>query len=97
MSCSGDPAFKFFFGMALVLEGQVQEGIRELDSVQTYTEVQLGALLALIYAHKRCSTVDREAVVALDTRLKEAGDCIQEFNSDQGSYAIVTSARGSAT
>ena len=71
LSCSGDPAFKFFFGMALVLEGQVQEGIRELDSVQTYTEVQLGALLALIYAHKRCSTMDREAVVALDTRLKE--------------------------
>ena len=27
---SGDPAFKFFFGMALVLEGQLQEGIREL-------------------------------------------------------------------
>lgn len=68
---SGDPAFKFFFGMALVLEGQLQEGIRELDTVQTYTEVQLGALLAMIYAHKRCSTVDREAVTSLDTKLKE--------------------------
>ena len=35
---SGDPAFKFFYGMALVLEGQLQEGIRELDTVQSYTE-----------------------------------------------------------
>ena len=25
--------------MALVLEGQLQEGIRELDTVQNYTEV----------------------------------------------------------
>ena len=68
---SGDPAFKFFYGMALVLEGQLQEGIRELDTVQNYTEVQLGSLLALIYAHKKCSTVDREAVAALDTKLKD--------------------------
>ena len=26
--------------MALVLEGQLQEGIRELDTVQNYTEVR---------------------------------------------------------
>ena len=68
---SGDPAFKFFYGMALVLEGQLQEGIRELDTVQTYTEVQLGSLLAMIFAHKKCSTIDREAVTALDAKLKE--------------------------
>ncbi len=36
---SGDPAFKFFYGMALVLEGRVQEGIRELDQLQHYSEV----------------------------------------------------------
>ena len=57
--------------MALVLEGQLQEGIRELDTVQTYTEVQLGSLLAMIFAHKKCSTIDREAVTALDAKLKE--------------------------
>ena len=27
--------------------------------------------MALIYAHKKCSTVDREAVTALDTKLKD--------------------------
>ena len=68
---SGDPAFKFFYGLALVLEGQLQEGIRELDLVQTYSEVQLGSLLALIWAHKRCSTLDREAITAYDLKLKE--------------------------
>ena len=37
---SGDPAFRFFYGMALVLEGRVQEGIRELDPLQGYSEVK---------------------------------------------------------
>ena len=36
-----------------------------------HDQVQLGSLLALIYAHKKCSTVDREAVTALDTKLKD--------------------------
>ena len=57
---SGDPAFRFFYGMALVLEGRVQEGIRELDPLQGYSEVMLGSLLALIHAHKQCLTVDKE-------------------------------------
>ena len=59
--------------MALVLEGQLQEGIRELDLLQTYSEVQLGSLLALIWAHKRLTTLDREAVTAYDLKLKEEG------------------------
>ena len=36
---SGNPSFKFFYGMALVMEGRVQEGIRELDPLQGYSEV----------------------------------------------------------
>lgn len=68
---SGDPAFRFFYGMALVLEGRVQEGIRELDPLQGYSEVMLGSLLALIHAHKQCLTVDKEAVAAYDAKLKE--------------------------
>ena len=36
---SGDPVFKFFYGIALVLEGRVQEGIRELHPLQGYSEV----------------------------------------------------------
>ena len=31
----------------------------------------LGSLLALIHSHRLCLTVDKEAVAAYDTRLKE--------------------------
>ena len=34
-------------------------------------QVQLGSLLALIHAHKKCQPVDREAVLALDAKLKD--------------------------
>jgi hypothetical protein len=44
---SGDPAFRFFYGLALVLEGTVQEGIRELDPLQGYSEVSLFTVQAL--------------------------------------------------
>ena len=33
--------------------------------------MQLGSLLALVHAHKKCQNVDREAVAALDAKLKE--------------------------
>ena len=35
--------------MALVLEGQLQEGIRELDTVQNYTEV--GSLVDILFIY----------------------------------------------
>lgn len=35
----GDPIYKFFYGIALVLEGRVQEGMRELDPLQSFSEV----------------------------------------------------------
>ena len=37
--------------MALVLEGQLQEGIRELDTVQNYTEV--GSLVDILFIQFR--------------------------------------------
>ena len=36
---SGDPVFRYFYGVALVLEGRTQEGIRELDPLQGFPEV----------------------------------------------------------
>lgn len=38
---------------------------------QNDREVMLGTLLALIYAHRHCQVVDREAVTQLDAKLKE--------------------------
>ena len=65
---TGDPVFRFYYGVALVLEGRTQEGIRELDPLQQYPEVMLGSLLALIHAHKQCLTVDKEAVTTFDAK-----------------------------
>ena len=68
---AGDQTYKFFYAMALVLEGRLQEGIRELDPLQSYSDVMLGALIGLIHAHKLCLTVDKEAVAAFDAKLKD--------------------------
>lgn len=46
-------------------------GIRELNPIQTDKELGMGAILGLIYAHKRCLVVDREALQSFDSRLKE--------------------------
>ena len=36
-----------------------------------FFQVMLGALLALIHAHKQCLTIDKEAVAGFDQKLKE--------------------------
>lgn len=46
-------------------------GIRELSPIQSDKEFGMAAILALIFAHKRCTVVDKEALVVLDQRLKE--------------------------
>ncbi|KAH9368607.1 hypothetical protein HPB48_004042 [Haemaphysalis longicornis] len=69
---SGDPVYRLYFGMSLIFEGRLQEGIRELDVVKDSKDVSLGGILALIYAHRKCSVVDKEAVAQLDAQLKES-------------------------
>lgn len=39
--------------------------------MQSDKEFGMAAIVGLIYAHKRCTVVDKEALVALDQRLKE--------------------------
>ncbi|KAL3234174.1 hypothetical protein MRX96_022693 [Rhipicephalus microplus] len=68
---SGDPVYRLYFGMSLIFEGRLQEGIRELDVVRESKDVSLGGILALIFAHRKCSVVDKEAVAQLDAQLKE--------------------------
>lgn len=46
-------------------------GIRELNPIQSEKEFGMAAVLALMFAHKRCTAVDKEALLALDQRLKE--------------------------
>lgn len=68
---SGNSAFRLLNGIALVLSNRVQEGIRELNSLVSDNDVGIGSILALIYAHKKCTHIDKEAVGNLETKIKE--------------------------
>nr|XP_006124853.1 tetratricopeptide repeat protein 21B isoform X4 [Pelodiscus sinensis] len=66
-----DPVFLFYRAYGMMLEGHVQEAIRELDSIKNKQEVSLCTMMALIYAHKKSSNPDRDAILELDTKMKE--------------------------
>lgn len=66
-----DPSYPMFRGISLILEGQLNEGIRELTPLQSDPNINLGCILALIHAHKKSTTTDRELLYTLDTRLKD--------------------------
>lgn len=69
---TADTSFRYFNGIALILEGvRLQEGIRELNQLQGDKELGMAVVLSLMYAHKRCSVIDKEELVSLDSRLKE--------------------------
>lgn len=64
--------FRLYNGMALVLGNRIQEGIRELNPLKSDDELGIAAIMALLYAHKRCSAVDNEAIQNLQQRLDES-------------------------
>ena len=66
-----DPILVFFRAFANLLEINLQEAIRDLESVKSDEAVELCSLMALIVAYKEQAHVDREAVAALDEKLKE--------------------------
>ena len=59
---SGDPIFRFYYGVALVLEGRTQEGIRELDPLQQYPEVILVEIVN--YVTVKSTDLGQEAVLS---------------------------------
>lgn len=67
----GNSNFRFMNGVSLIYSNRVQEGIRELQSLTSDNDVGIGSILALIYAHKKCTVVDKEAVSVLEARIKE--------------------------
>uniref|UniRef100_A0A8C7ECY3 Tetratricopeptide repeat domain 21A n=1 Tax=Nothoprocta perdicaria TaxID=30464 RepID=A0A8C7ECY3_NOTPE len=67
-----DPVLLFFKAFGSLCLGQIQDAILQLESVRkNHSDVSLGCLLALIYAHKRCKNIDLEAVFELKSKLKE--------------------------
>lgn len=67
----GNSNFRFLNGISLIFSNRIQEGIRELSSLTIDNDVGIGSILALIYAHKKCTVVDKEAVGNLEARIKE--------------------------
>ncbi|XP_019385707.1 PREDICTED: tetratricopeptide repeat protein 21A isoform X3 [Crocodylus porosus] len=69
---SGGPMWLFFKAYAALHLDQIQDAILWLeDARKCHTDMSLCCLLALIYAHKRCEAIDREAVLELENKFKE--------------------------
>ncbi|XP_041371664.1 tetratricopeptide repeat protein 21B-like [Gigantopelta aegis] len=66
-----DPVLKFFAAYAKILQDHPGEAMRELDVLKDKRDVNLCSTMALMFAHKRSDTVDREAMQKLDAKLKE--------------------------
>lgn len=49
----------------------MQEAVRELEAIKTRDDVGLGAMVALYYARKKDSSIDKESVDELDAKIKE--------------------------
>uniref|UniRef100_F7FMX1 Tetratricopeptide repeat domain 21A n=1 Tax=Monodelphis domestica TaxID=13616 RepID=F7FMX1_MONDO len=68
---SNDSVLQFFKAYGLLREEHIQDAIGELETLKSHPDVSLCSLMALIYAHKRCETIDREAISELENCLKE--------------------------
>ncbi|XP_072118143.1 tetratricopeptide repeat protein 21B [Mobula birostris] len=66
-----DAVFLFFHAYGILMEDRIQEAIRELEAIREKQDVSLCSIMALIYAHKKCSAPDRDAIQELDSKLKE--------------------------
>ncbi|KAG5852524.1 hypothetical protein ANANG_G00063340 [Anguilla anguilla] len=68
---SNDPIFSFFHAYGALMQESVQEAIHELEAIKDRRDVSLCTLMALVYAHKKCQSPDRDAILELDARVKE--------------------------
>ncbi|KAM9033188.1 tetratricopeptide repeat protein 21B [Sarcophilus harrisii] len=68
---AGDPIFRFYHAYGSLMEGKNQDAVRELEAIKNKQDVSLCSLIALIYAHKKSSNPDQEAILELDANMKE--------------------------
>lgn len=68
---SCDPVLQFFRAYGILGEDRIHDAISELESLQSHPDTSLCAVIALLYAHKCCDTIDAEAIQELDSSLKE--------------------------
>ncbi|XP_040595708.1 tetratricopeptide repeat protein 21A isoform X2 [Mesocricetus auratus] len=79
---SNDPVLQFFKAYGALGEDHIHDAISELESIQSHPDMSLCSIIALLYAHKCCDTIDREAVQELESSLKE----IRKTASDTALY-----------
>lgn len=68
---SNDPVLQFFKAYGVLGEDHIHDAISELESIQSHPDMSLCSVIALLYAHKCCDSIDREAVQELESSLKE--------------------------
>lgn len=61
---------KFLNASAVLICGRPQDAIREFENLQSDEELALAAILALIYTHKKYSTLDKDELQKFDAQLK---------------------------
>ncbi|KFZ59503.1 Tetratricopeptide repeat protein 21B, partial [Antrostomus carolinensis] len=66
-----DPVFVFYRAYGALRAGDIQEAIRQLESIKNKQDVSLCTMMALIYAHKKSPNPDRDAILELDAKVKE--------------------------
>ncbi|XP_005393347.1 PREDICTED: tetratricopeptide repeat protein 21B [Chinchilla lanigera] len=66
-----EPVFRFYHAYGTLMEGKIQEALREFEAIKNKQDVSLCSLIALIYAHKMSPSPDREAILESDARVKE--------------------------
>ncbi|XP_015344960.1 tetratricopeptide repeat protein 21A isoform X1 [Marmota marmota marmota] len=68
---SNDPVLHFFKAYGVLREERIQDAISDLESIRNHPDTSLCSIMALLYAHKSCETIDREAIQELESSLKE--------------------------
>ncbi|XP_049622407.1 tetratricopeptide repeat protein 21A [Suncus etruscus] len=68
---SNDPVLQFFKAFAVLKKEHLQDAISSLENLRNHPEVALCSIMALMYAHKQCESIDREAIQELEISLKE--------------------------
>ncbi|XP_004703829.1 tetratricopeptide repeat protein 21B isoform X1 [Echinops telfairi] len=68
---ASDPVFRFYHAYGTLMEGKIQEALREFEAIKNKQDVSLCSLIALVYAHKMSPNPDREAILEAEARMKE--------------------------
>ncbi|CAF0759693.1 unnamed protein product [Adineta ricciae] len=66
-----DGLLKFYSAVAQLMNGRLNESMRELEQLRSRPELTVAALLALIHAHKQHKNPDREAISEYEVKVKE--------------------------